>query len=144
MIKDVLFVLSKFVVFDIIKTALFLYFPDARDSLSSSLLISLVSGSLAGMVSAVTSQPGDYLFSKTSASVDASLGSAWSTYWRGAVDKGRWADILTGLSPRIVFSGALIAIQFVIYDLCRVQFHVSPNDLQQFLDVMGSFPSTAV
>ena len=47
---------SKFVVFDIIKTAIFASFPEARDSLSSTLIVSLLSGSLAGVVSAVTSQ----------------------------------------------------------------------------------------
>ena len=44
---------------------------------------------------------------------------------------------MTGLPPRMVFSGALIALQFVIYDYCRVQLHVSPNELMEFLDVMA-------
>ena len=143
MLKDVLFVLSKFVVFDIVKTALFLSFPEARDSLSASLAVSLVSGSFAGMVSAVTSQPGDYLFSKSAQTKEASLGSAWATYWDDGVKRGKWADLLTGLPARIVFSGALIAIQFVIYDYLRVQFHVSPNELLEFLDVMATVPTTA-
>ncbi len=41
LLKDVSFVLSKFVVFDIVKTAILAYFPEARDSLSSTLLVSL-------------------------------------------------------------------------------------------------------
>jgi len=143
LLKDVTFVLSKFVVFDIIKTWLFFYFPEARDSLSSTLLVSLLSGSLAGVVSAVTSQPGDYLFAKSSQDAKATLGSAWATYWSNAVNKGLWADILTGLPPRLVFSGALIALQFVIYDYLRVQLHVSPNELMEFLDVMATVGSTS-
>ena len=67
----------------------------------------------------------------------ATLGSAWATYWDTGMSKGSWADILTGLPPRMVFSGALIALQFVIYDYCRVQLHVSPNELMEFLDVMA-------
>jgi len=143
MLKDVLFVLSKFVIFDLIKTSIFFYFPEAYDSLSSTLFVSLLSGSLAGMVSAVTSQPGDYLFSKSSASASANLGSAWATYWSNARSTGQWSEILTGLPPRIVFSGALTALQFVIYDYCRVQFHVSPNELMTFLDVMASVGPTS-
>jgi len=42
LLKDILFVLSKFVVFDLIKTSIYLYFPEARDSLSSTLLVSLL------------------------------------------------------------------------------------------------------
>ena len=41
LLKDVTFVLSKFVVFDIVKTAILAYHPEARDSLSSTLLVSL-------------------------------------------------------------------------------------------------------
>jgi hypothetical protein len=62
MLKDVTFVLSKFVVFDLIKTALFLSYPEARDSLSASLLVSLVSGSLAGMVSLLVSTGINYWY----------------------------------------------------------------------------------
>ena len=49
----------------------------------------------------------------------------------------------TGLPPRLVFSGALIALQFVIYDYLRVQLHVSPNELMEFLDVMATVGSTS-
>jgi hypothetical protein len=73
----------------------------------------------------------------TSQDSKATLGSAWATYWDNGLSKGSWADILTGLPPRMVFSGALIALQFVIYDYCRVQLHVSPNELMEFLDVMA-------
>eukprot|EP00960_Hanusia_phi_P020602 607155-Hanusia_phi.AAC.14 len=69
------------------------------------------------MVSAVTSQPGDYLFAKASESRGATLGSAWRTW----VASRRWGDIFIGLQPRILFGGALIALQFVIYDFCRVR-----------------------
>ena len=41
LLKDVSFVLSKFVVFDMVKTAILTYLPEARDSLSSTLLVSL-------------------------------------------------------------------------------------------------------
>jgi hypothetical protein len=72
----------------------------------------------------------------------------------------------------MLFGGALIALQFVIYDYCRVmmaspaphlpcpapqsipvphadppipdqvQFHVSPDDLKQFFDVMADVSSS--
>lgn len=44
LVKDVLFVMSKFAVFDVTKTSIFLAFPELRDDLGSILFVSLVSG----------------------------------------------------------------------------------------------------
>lgn len=50
------------------------------------LLVSLVSGTIAGMCAAITSQPGDYLFSKANEVKGATVGTAWQSY----VEAKKW------------------------------------------------------
>jgi len=57
-------------------------FPEAQGELSSALLVSLAAGSFAGMISSVTSQPGDYIFSKASERKGSSLKGALDAYLR--------------------------------------------------------------
>jgi len=133
LVKDVTFVLSKFSVFDVVSKAIYFSYPQFREDLQLTLLVSLVSGIVAGICAAVTSHPGDYLFSKANQKSGATVMSAWNDY----MDKKDYGVILTGLSPRLLYGGLLIALQFCIYDYCRVLFHVSPGELNVFLDVVA-------
>jgi hypothetical protein len=49
-----------------VSKSIYVYMPQLREDLTLTLLVSLVSGTVAGTCAAVTSQPGDYLFSKVS------------------------------------------------------------------------------
>lgn len=46
--------------------------------------------------------------------------------------------LFLGLPSRIVWSGAIISGQFLLYDLCKTALHVSVDDLRVFLDVVAS------
>lgn len=46
--------------------------------------------------------------------------------------------LFLGLQSRIVWSGAIISGQFLLYDVCKTALHVSVDDLRVFLDVIGS------
>lgn len=137
MFKDVTFVLSKFSVFDVVSKAIYFNYPELTNDISQTLLVSLVSGIVAGMCAAVTSQPGDYLFAKANERKGATVITAWSNY----VEAKNYGAVLSGLVPRLFYGGALIALQFVIYDYCRVLFHVSPGELNVFLDVVANLQS---
>ena len=49
--------------------------------------------------------------------------------------------LLVGLSSRCVFGGLLVAVQFATYDALKAALHVSPGDLQLFLDVLSGVTS---
>ena len=132
--KDVTFVVSKFAVFDVVSKAIYFNYPELSNDISQTLLVSLVSGIVAGMSAAVTSQPGDYLFAKANEKQGATVLTAWNNY----IAEGKYGAVLNGLVPRLFYGGALIALQFVIYDYCRVLFHVSPGELNVFLDVVAN------
>lgn len=46
--------------------------------------------------------------------------------------------LFLGLGSRIVWSGAIISGQFLLYDVCKTALHVSADDLRVFLDVIAS------
>ena len=46
--------------------------------------------------------------------------------------------LFLGLPSRIVWSGAIISGQFLLYDVCKTALHVSADDLRIFLDVIAS------
>lgn len=46
--------------------------------------------------------------------------------------------LFLGLPSRIVWSGAIISGQFLLYDICKTALHVSADDLRVFLDVIAS------
>lgn len=46
--------------------------------------------------------------------------------------------LFLGLGSRIVWSGAIISGQFLLYDVCKTALHVASDDLRVFLDVIAS------
>jgi hypothetical protein len=61
--KDIVYSVVKFLSFDAAKSAIFAFDPALREGgLSSSLLVSLAAGAVAGVFSALASQPGDTIF----------------------------------------------------------------------------------
>eukprot|EP00752_Nemacystus_decipiens_P006152 g5550.t1 len=54
------------------------------------------------------------------------------------VDEFGLGGLFLGLQSRIVWSGAIISGQFLLYDICKTALHVSADDLRVFLDVIAS------
>ncbi|CAL1149051.1 unnamed protein product [Cladocopium goreaui] len=83
-------------------------------------------GALAGLVSAVVSNPADVVITQISSGGEdtgrASLGSL---------------DLWKGLGARCVYFAAAICAQFLIYDTVKELLGVSTGDLRLVLDVFG-------
>lgn len=57
---------------------------------------------------------------------------------RAIIDARGVEGLFLGLQSRIVWSGAIISGQFLLYDVCKTALHVSVDDLRVFLDVIAS------
>lgn len=57
---------------------------------------------------------------------------------KSIVDERGVGGLFLGLQSRIVWSGAIISGQFLLYDVCKTALHVSANDLRVFLDAIAS------
>ena len=68
---------------------------------------------------------------------DSGGGSGGSTQTTGGGPRA----FFVGLGPRSVWAGCVIAGQFALYDLFRAMAGVSPRDLTQVLDVLGTVDS---
>lgn len=124
--REIPFSACKFLVFDLASRALFVIFPAASADGSGSLGISALAGALAGLVSAVVSNPADVVITQISSGGEdtgrASLGSL---------------DLWKGLGARCVYFAAAICAQFLIYDTVKELLGVSTGDLRLVLDVFG-------
>lgn len=123
--REIPFSACKFLVFDLASRALFAVFaPQAETSLG----ISALAGALAGLMSAIVSNPADVVITQISSSGNikdagrASLGSL---------------DLWKGLGARCVYFAAAICAQFLIYDTVKEFLGVSSGDLRLVLDVFG-------
>lgn len=57
---------------------------------------------------------------------------------RNIIEEQGIGGLFLGLQSRIVWSGAIISGQFLLYDVCKTALHVSADDLKVFLDVIAS------
>lgn len=57
---------------------------------------------------------------------------------RAIVEERGLEGLFLGLQSRIVWSGAIISGQFLLYDVCKTALHVAAGDLKVFLDVVAS------
>lgn len=142
LLKDIFFSVVKFPVFDVLRRAILSYDPALRDSLSSLLLVSMVCGSISGVLAAFVSQPADTVFTRVTTDQESSSGrqsgSAIGRAFQAVVSESGMQGLYKGVGPRAVFCGALLALEFLIYDYLRNLLHVSSGDLMVFLDVLGS------
>lgn len=109
--------------FDLASRGLFSLFPAAADA--ASLQISAVAGAIAGLASAVVSNPADVIITQIS-SADAA----------GRRSPGK-LDLWKGLGARSVYFAAAICAQFLLYDSVKELLGVGSGDLQLVLDVFG-------
>lgn len=135
LVRQVLFGMMKFLVFDSAATAIFAAFPSLRAAVATSLAVSLVSGAIAGVASAVVSQPADTLLSRMNAESRPSLPEAAAAIWQESGPGG----FFVGLGSRCLWSGSIISGQFLLYDVFRQLLHVTQDDLETYMDVIGSF-----
>lgn len=129
--KEILFVCTKFLIFDLFTAYLYDTYPAANEDLKLSLLVSLAGGSLGGMGAAIMSNPMDATISemKKSQSQISAIDAFSSLLERGS--------LFRGLQLRIVFYALIVSIQFLVYDFVRFTLGVGSDDLKLYLDVLG-------
>ena len=149
LVRQILFGMMKFFVFDSFAEAVFAAYPALAASVATSLGVSLLSGALAGAVSTVVSQPADVVLSKV-AQGDGS--AAFVGQLPGKVNQlallQQAAGVIVrnyglqglylGLPSRCLWSGAIIAGQFFLYDVFKSALHVTASDLTLFYDALGA------
>ncbi|CAM9842774.1 unnamed protein product, partial [Scytosiphon promiscuus] len=127
--------MAKFAVFDAFSKLAYNTFPQAAESVTASLAVSLVSGMVAGVAASLISQPSDTIFVEVSDKGGPSAGILSTV--KGVYEEGGAAAFYKGALPRAAKSALNIALQFFLYDSLKRLASVAPNDLKVFFDVMS-------
>mmetsp|Transcript_12862 Transcript_12862/g.36954 ORF Transcript_12862/g.36954 Transcript_12862/m.36954 type:complete len:195 (+) Transcript_12862:231-815(+) len=150
LVRQVLFGMVKFLVFDYCADAIYaLLQPSARSDAFASAAVSLASGAVAGTAAAIFSQPADVILSQVAQS--ASCETVERGVLPGTANKlallaetGQRllrtygpSGLYLGLGSRVVWSGAIIAGQFFLYDVFKDALHVAASDLSLFSDALA-------
>lgn len=138
--RQVLFGMAKFLVFDMFSAEVFKRFPKLGRKRSNVLLVSLLSGALAGAVGTFISQPSDAILTRLALEPSLGIGGAARAIWR----EGMFTAFFSGLRTRSIWAAAIIAGQFLLYDIGKDAFKVTPKDLTQTADVLGTALPTKV
>ena len=168
LVRQVLFGMMKFLVFDTFAEFVYATSADLGAGTPPTLLVSLLSGAVAGIASTIVSQPGDAVLTRMamasaassstpdrtegaggegeaseSASGDAKLSvvGAATALWEES--GGSVAPFFRGVGSRAVWAGCVIAGQFFLYDVFKSQMGVTAVDLTQVLDPFGTAGVTA-
>jgi len=130
LVRQVLFGMMKFLVFDYFADFVLDLFPILAESIETQLLVSLVSGAVAGVAASIVSQPADTVLSR----MNREGGRKSFLEVGGDVfrDSG-FEGFFLGLGSRCVWAGCIISGQFLLYDICKSLLGV--KDLRVFLDV---------
>ena len=116
---------------------------DARDDALIAVGVSLLSGAIAGVASAIVSQPADVVLSAVAKGAEPGVeqGSLrgkvdqialLQTTARGIFRQYGAGGFYLGLSSRCLWSAAIIAGQFFLYDVFKTALHVTAADLTVF------------
>jgi hypothetical protein len=163
--RELAFAIPKFLAFDVIAKTFASIANSQADPGSlpiqvgvgtEGLLISAISGALAGIAGAVVSHPADLILTYTSASKkkkekkdgdnsydDEDDAEDESPDWRAVVKdllsrEGGIANLFVGLTPRLTFFFLVIGLQFFLYDYAKNLLEVSSDDLSLVLDVFAA------
>lgn len=130
LVRQVLFGMMKFLVFDYFADFVLDLFPILAESIETQLLVSLFSGAVAGVAASIVSQPADTVLSR----MNREGGRKSFLEVGGDVfrDSG-FQGFFLGLGSRCVWAGCIISGQFLLYDICKSLLGV--KDLRVFLDV---------
>lgn len=150
LVRQVLFGMVKFLIFDTCADYILGLLPaGASDDQLVSLGVSLLSGAIAGVGAACISQPADVVLSKVAQGdgsksfvgrLPGSVNQLALLQQKGAeiVRKYGVAGLYLGLPSRCLWSGAIIAGQFFLYDVFKQALHVTAADLTLFYDALGA------
>ena len=150
--RELAFAIPKFLAFDVLAKAItgFINAQAGPGSLpiqvgvgTAGLLVSAISGALAGIAGAIVSHPADLILTYTSASNErkgqdstGNSGADWREVVKDLVNKeGGIANLFVGLPPRLVFFFLVIGLQFFLYDYVKTLLEVGSDDLNLVLDV---------
>jgi len=130
LLKEIPFVVTKFVVFDQVASLLAGALPDGADGFAVDVLLPLACGAIAGALSAAASQPADAVLTLTNQD-GATLASAAAEVFRQP------QLVLKGLGARVLFGVLLVSLQFLFYSQLRAFFDVSKADLTLVWDTLA-------
>uniref|UniRef100_A0A7S0CU95 Uncharacterized protein n=1 Tax=Amorphochlora amoebiformis TaxID=1561963 RepID=A0A7S0CU95_9EUKA len=133
-IRQVLFGMMKFFIFDSFADQIFRVFPSLADRVSTQLFVSLLAGAVAGLAASVVSQPADTVLSKMKQEEGISAPEAIENLIREFGLQG----LFIGLPSRCLWATPIIAGQFFLYDLFKNSFQVASDDLNLFFDVLST------
>ncbi len=149
LVRQILFGMVKFLIFDTAADAITAALPpDLAEAAFVSLGVSLLSGAIAGVAAAIVSQPADVVLSRVAQGGEAALEgqlpgdiNQFALIVQQAKAVNRLFGVkgfFLGLPSRCLWSGAIIAGQFFLYDVFKTAFHIAATDLTQFYDALGA------
>jgi len=132
--RQVLFGMAKFLVFDTFAALIFRRFPGLARTRRTALLVSLLSGATAGLVATFVSQPSDAILTRLAPAPQLGITGAARSLWT----EGGLAAFFHGFITRSIWAAAIIAGQFLFYDVAKQVFKVTAADLTQKADVLAT------
>lgn len=150
--RELLFAIPKFLAFDVISKGLigFINSEAGAGALpiqvgvgTEGLLISAISGAVAGLAGATVSHPADLILTYTSAAKksgaegeDDDKAPDWKEVVKELLSReGGPANLYIGLQPRLTFFFLVVGLQFFLYDYVKNLLNVGSDDLSLVLDV---------
>lgn len=134
--RQVIFGSVKFLAFERASEFIFSVLPFLRGETLTELAVSLVAGGFSGTISSIVSQPADSVLTYVAARANSSSGSlGLLNGMRQMVTEGGPGSLFRGLGSRCIWAGSIIAGQFLLYDVARTVFEVSPVDLSEIYQV---------
>lgn len=133
LLKEVPFVVTKFVVFDFASEALASLATDAGLATTPVLatLLTIVAGALAGIAAILISQPADAVFTLTNEGPGVSVASAVDAL------RDEPARVADGLAPRLLFGVLLVSLQFFFFNFLKSELGVAKGDLTLVWDALA-------
>lgn len=135
MARQVIFGSVKFLAFERACSFIFDQAPILRETVWTSLCVSLVAGAFSGALSSIVSQPADSVLTYVAQNnAGGRLGVLEGS--QVMIQKEGMGSLFRGLGSRCVWASSIIAGQFLLYDVFRTWFGVSATDLTQVYVVL--------
>jgi len=131
MTRQVIFGSVKFLAFERACDAMFLNWPSLKDATWTALGVSLVAGAFSGALSSVISQPADAVLTYVAQRTDTKSNLSVIEGCQLMVEESGIGSLFRGLGSRSLWAAAIIAGQFLLYDVFRTVFCVTADDLTQ-------------
>lgn len=133
--RQVIFGSVKFLAFELGSDLIYSAWPLLGTERWTQLIVCLLAGGFAGALSSVVSQPADSALTYISASRNTSSSlSSIGLVNRMIVEEGA-GSLFRGLGSRCVWSTAIIAGQFLLYDIVRSALKIAVSDLSQVYEL---------